>query len=124
MLALRSPQDAYRRVDFDARVEGADPHALVALCYEQLIAGISAAIYANESSNISARSKAITRALAAVTALQMGVARGQVVAVALQQYYASIRRALLDSALDFSPQTLATIRQDLTEVAAALMRSR
>jgi hypothetical protein len=42
----------------------------------------------------------------------------------LQQYYASIRRALLDSALDFSPQTLATIRQDLTEVAAALMRSR
>ena len=30
MLALRNPQEAYRRVDFDARIEGASAAQLVA----------------------------------------------------------------------------------------------
>ena len=47
MLAMRSPHEAYRRVDFDARVAGADPGQLVTLCYEQLISALGTAVYAN-----------------------------------------------------------------------------
>ena len=43
MLMLRSPHEAYRKVDFDARVAGATPQQLVALCYEQLIAALGTA---------------------------------------------------------------------------------
>lgn len=35
MRYLRDPSEAYRRVDFDARVFGADPRQLVDLCLEQ-----------------------------------------------------------------------------------------
>lgn len=48
MLALRNPSEAYRRVDFDARVEGADPASLVLLCYETLTAALGSAIFAAE----------------------------------------------------------------------------
>jgi len=33
MIARRTPDSVYRRVDFDARVNGADPMELVGLCY-------------------------------------------------------------------------------------------
>ncbi len=120
MLALRSPHEAYRKVDFDARVEGADPRQLLALCYEQLIEAIGSALSAHASDNNQARSQAVTRALAAVTALQLGVAGEGGVANALLQFYASIRSALLDCALHFAPGTLTDIRRDVAEVAAAL----
>ncbi|MCB2058681.1 MAG: flagellar protein FliS, partial [Novosphingobium sp.] len=66
-----SPQETYRRVDFDARVAGADPRQLVALCYEQLIAALGSAIYAATSGDNALKSASLTRALAALTALQL-----------------------------------------------------
>ena len=48
MLARHNPQDAYRRVDFDARVNGCDPMELVGLCYEHLIAALGSAMFAHE----------------------------------------------------------------------------
>lgn len=41
---LRSPADAYRKVDFDARMAGTDPSQLALLCYEQLAAALDRAI--------------------------------------------------------------------------------
>ncbi len=120
MLALRTPQEAYRRVDFDARVAGADPQQLVVLCYEQVITALASALFAHESGNNHAKSQAITRALAAITALQLGVAGHKGIAASLHNFYASVRRALLDAALDFAPARIATIRQDLIEIASAL----
>ena len=120
MLALRNPQEAYRRVDFDARIAGADPRQLVALCYEQVTTALASALFAHAGGNNHAKSQAITRALAAITALQLGVAGNQGVAASLHSFYASVRRALLDAALDFAPARIAAIRQDLIEIAGAL----
>lgn len=120
MLALRNPQEAYRRVDFDARVAGADPKQLVVLCYEQVTTALASALFAHEGGNNHAKSQAITRALAAVTALQLGIAGHQGVAASLHNFYASVRRALLDAALDFAPAQIAAIRHDLIDIAAAL----
>ncbi len=124
MLALRSPQDAYRKVDFDARVEGADPRALVALCYEQLIAALGSAAFAHERADNGLKSKSLTRALAAITALQLGVNGSDGVAGALRQFFEAARRSILDSALAFDAAAIAAIRQDCADILRAMQAAR
>jgi flagellar protein FliS len=120
MLASRSPNEAYRRVDFDARVEGADPRHLVGLCYEQLVASLGSALFAQERGDNSLKSQALTRALSAITALQLGVSGEDATAQALRHLYEATRRAVLDSAINFDAATLATIRQDFIEISRAM----
>ena len=119
MLALRNPHEAYRRVDFDARIEGAGPAQLVALCYEQADAALASALFAAARGDNHAKSQAITRALSSITALQIGVRGEEGVADALRQFYGSVRRALLDSALHFDEVTIAAVRRDLADIAKA-----
>lgn len=121
MLALRSPHEAYRKVDFDARVAGADPQQLVALCYEQLIGALGSAIFAHESHDNRLKSQSLTRALSALTALQMGISRDAAIAPALFQLYDAARRAVLDSVLAFDPKTLSAVRQDFIDISRALL---
>ena len=120
MLAIRSPHEAYRRVDFDARVEGADPRHLVGMCYEQLISSLGSAIFAQERSDNSLKSQALTRALAAITALQLGVSGDDTTAKALHHLYEAARRAILDSALQFDSEILGTIRKDFIDISRAM----
>jgi flagellin-specific chaperone FliS len=120
MLAIRSPHEAYRRVDFDARVKGADPRQLVALCYEQLVSSLGSAIFAQERGDNSLKSQALTRALSATTALQLGVSGDDSTAQALRHLYEATRRAVLDSAISFDAKTLATIRQDFIDISRAM----
>ncbi len=120
MLARLSPNEAYRRVDFDARVSGADPGQLVSLCYEQLIAALGSALFAYERGDNLLKSQSLTRAISAITALQLGVSGDGPVAAALRQLYEAARRSVLDSALDFDPAKISTIRQDFVEIAGAL----
>ena len=42
------PTEAYRRIDFDARVSGADSRQLVDLCLEQVIGSVARAVHAEE----------------------------------------------------------------------------
>lgn len=123
MLYSRSPHEAYRRVDFDARVEGADPRELVKLCYEALTGALGTAIYADERQDDRLKSQSLTRALSAVTALQLGVNGEEDISVALHQFYQATRRAILDSALEFDAETMASIRQDFIEISRALSAS-
>ena len=120
MLARHNPQDAYRRVDFDARVNGCDPMELVGLCYEHLIAALGSAMFAHERGDNATKSKALTRALSALTALQLGVNGTEGVAAALRQFYLATRQALLDSVLNFNPELIANVRRDFVEIASAL----
>lgn len=123
LLARHNPQDAYRRVDFDARVSGCDPMELVGLCYEHLIAAIGSAMFAHERGDNAGKSQAMTRALSALTALQLGVNGTEGVAAALRQFYQATRQALLDSVLTFNPTQMARVRADFVEIASALTQS-
>lgn len=123
MLALRSPNEAYRRVDFDARVEGSDPRHLVGLCYEQLISSLGSAIFAQERGDNALKSKSLTRALSAITALQLGVSGDDSMAQALRHLYEAARCAILDSALNFDAGKLGTIRKDFIDIAHAMNSS-
>ncbi|CDO35557.1 flagellar export chaperone FliS [Novosphingobium sp. KN65.2] len=120
MLAHRSPHEAYRRVDFDARVKGATPSELVHLCYEHLVSALGTAIHANSNGDNSLKSRSMTRALTAVTALQLGVSGESDMAAALNHLYESARRTLLDNAVNFNPQTIDTLRTDFMEIGQAL----
>ena len=120
MLASTDPHEAYRRSAFDARVQSGDTAALVLLCLEQALAGLGGALLANERGDPAARSKALTRALTAVTALEMGVDRSAPLAGSLLLLYGAARRAVLDSVVSFDPAVLSPVRQDLLEIEAAL----
>ena len=120
MLAQRNPDTAYRRVDFDARVASASPSDLVKLCYEQLVSALGRALIAQDRGDNRMKSEALTRAVSALNALQMGVSGSGDMADALHQLYASARRAVLDSVLAFDAATIGRIRQDFIEISAAL----
>jgi flagellin-specific chaperone FliS len=120
MLAQHNPQTVYRRIDFDARVSTSDPGELVELCYEQLISALGTALFAQEKNDNRLKSEALTRAVSALTALQLGVSGQGSVVDALHQIYDAARRSVLDSVLRFKPATIAAIRQDFIDIARAL----
>lgn len=120
MLALRSPHEAYRRVDFDARVEGASPQQLVGMCYETLASALGTALYAHGQGDNRLKSQSLTRALSAITALQLGVTGDEAVTAALRQLYHSARRSILDCVIAFDAEVVATMRQDFVDIARAL----
>ena len=116
----RSPQEAYRRVEFDARVSGADPAGLVLVCFEQFDRGLAAALAADCAGDNQRRSAGLTSALAAVTALQLGIDPASSMAASLGHYYAAARRTLLDCVLEFLSAAISALRSDFAEVAVAL----
>ena len=124
MLAHRNPQEAYRRVDFDARVAGSNPAHLVGLCYESAASAMSRALHAHASGDNHAKSQALTRALAAITALQMGISGDTGVAASLRQFYGAVRKCLLDSALTFDAAAIAGFRNDLLEISETLLAAK
>ena len=120
MRPFQSPHEAYRRVDFDARVNGASPSELVHLCYDHLTGALGTAIHAHAIGDNGLKSRSMTRALTAITALQMGVSGESGVAAALNQLYEAARRTILDSALSFDSGSIANLRQDFIEIGQAL----
>lgn len=123
MLVQRSPHEAYRRVDFDARVKGATPAELVHLCYEHLVSALGTALHAEGLGDNNLKSRSMTRALTAITALQLGVSGEEGVAGALRQLYESARRTILDAAVVFDSGRIATLRDDFAEIGRALQGS-
>lgn len=119
MMALNSPHETYRRVDFDARVAVADPAALVGVCFEQLTGAIGTALFAEKNGDAALKSQSLTRALTAVTALQMGISEDNAVGLALRQLYDAARQSILDSAIQFDSGRLQNIRSDFIEIGEA-----
>lgn len=120
MHAPRNPGQAYRRIEFDARVAGADPRELVLVCYDQLGEALGRALSAAAAGNNRAKSEALTRALSALTALQMGVDVRSSVAPALLEFYSAGRSAVLGSVLNFNAGALTRLRGDAADIAFAL----
>ena len=121
MLLNRDPTEAYRKVDFDARVKGATSRQLVDLCLEQVAGSLGRAIHAALCGDNGAKSTALTRAVAALTALQLGVDADVPTGQALLQLYQSARTTILDSVLDFDAAKLGEIRQDFIEIREAML---
>lgn len=120
MHLLTTPSQAYRRVDFDARVAVGDPRELVLVCFDQLGHALGRAQAASAAGDNQAKSEALTRALAAIAALQLGIDPAAVMAAALRQFYAGARRVLLDNVIDYDPAVIGALARDLGDVGRAL----
>lgn len=116
----RSPREAYRRIDFDARVEMAQPQELVALSYEKLVSALGTAIHAHDRGDGRLKSDSVTRALSAVMALRLGIRGEDAVSNALHTLYEGAGRTILDSVLDFDAAALGQLRDDFIEISTAL----
>ncbi len=123
MLAERNPTAAYRRVEFDARVQASDSRQLLALCYEQLITALGSALFAHEKLDNRLKSESLTRAISALTALQLGISENGSLAGVLHQLYTAARQSILGNVISFDPQKIAEIRQDFIEISTAIANS-
>ena len=121
MLGARSAADTYRTIDYDARVAGSSPQDLVIVSYEYFVAALDAAIFAHEAHNNAHKSAALTRALAMLTALQLGIDPGHALAPPLARLYESARRAVLDSVVRFDAPALRRVRADFAEISRAFV---
>jgi flagellar protein FliS len=119
MYLHQTAQEAYRKVDFEARVAGTGPRDLVALCFEQLHTALGTALWAHERRDNAVKSQALTRALAALSALELGVAPEAPLARDLLLLYRSGRATLLANVPHFDAARVKALRSDLAEVARA-----
>ena len=116
MPSRMTPREAYARVALDARVGGAGPSELVELCLETLVEALDGALYAHRTGDPAAKSKAMARAVAALTGLILGVVPGVPLSSALTLLYGAARHEVLDSVVRFDPIALATLRTDFSEI--------
>lgn len=123
MAVLLKPAEAYRRVALDARVAGADPAQLVLLCYEQLTDSLGQAIEASARGDNPRRSAAMTKAMSALTALQLGLDPGHALSATLSDFFSGVRRVLLDNVPAFDAAAVAAIKSDVVDVADGLIRA-
>ncbi|MFV0643263.1 MAG: flagellar protein FliS [Sphingomonadaceae bacterium] len=117
LTGLRDPGEAYRRSEVDARIAGASPVQLVVLCCEQVSAGITAALRADRCGDRAKRSAGVTRALSALTALEMGIAHDHPFAGLLMHIYGHARTVILDSVTNFDHGKLKSVQQDFVDLA-------
>lgn len=112
-------ETAYRRTNFDARVSGAKPEQLVRMCFEQVVTALGSAVRAHEARDQSRKSSSLTRAHAALTALEMGIDNDAPLSDALRQLFASAREVILGCVTKFDADGLGRVRDDFQEIGAA-----
>ena len=117
----RRPSAHYRAMDVTARVEGASPHRLVAILYEELLVAIASAAAAVRAADFGRRGEQQARALKLVAALRDGLdyAAGGEVARTLASVYGEVRRLLMAAVRDGAPERFDEARALVAEMAEA-----
>lgn len=121
MLARRvAPAEAYRQVDFEARVYGASRQELVAICFEQLIGSLGTAIYAKRMGDAYLSSRSMSRAVSSLLALEMGISGDDGLAGAMRDLYQGARNSIIGCSVNYDEKILQTIRKDFVEIWQAM----
>lgn len=117
----RDPEATYRQVDAAGRTGEADPHALVALLYDELIRALRATAYAAQHGQQRVRSEKATRAIAILFALEAGLDfdRGGEVSKTLSRLYQGARQTVINASLGSDPAPFAEVADNLQEIADA-----
>jgi len=111
----------YRNVDVTSRIEGASPHRLVAILYEELLvslAGLKAAVEARDDRR---RREAQARALTLLAALESSIdfERGGDIAPLLASCYSEAKRLVGDVATQGETAGIEEARKIIGEIATA-----
>ena len=111
----------YAAVHSGSRIEGATPHALVKVLFDELLIALEAAALAERNNDRLKVSDKQARAMSILIALESSLDfdRGGDVAMGLAQIYREARRLLLVSAKERNPQPVEQARDIIAEIADA-----
>lgn len=115
------PAATYRSVDVNSRVDGASPHALIALLYEDLLRELRLAALATERRDFAARSARSTKALAILFALESGLDfdKGGDVAATLSRFYRGARESVTRASVGQDAALFRSVAANVEEIAAS-----
>ena len=119
MLARARPGDAYRESNFDARLVTSGREDLILICFDDLIENLGVLEIAETRNDRAVRSRALTRCVTALTALELGIDREAEMAASLAQFYGAAKALLLDSIRVVDLDKIRELRDDLREIALA-----
>ncbi len=114
-------QASYQNVDLSSRVEGASPHQLIALLFEEALNTLDAMTAAATRRDLVRLSAAQARALSIVGGLQasLDIERGGELAQSLAEVYREASRLILASGKASEPMFAQQARTMLAEIASA-----
>ncbi len=115
------PAQTYRSVDLAARTGGADPHALVALLYEEAVRALRSAAWATINQRYAMKSERMTRAMAILFALEAGLDfdKGGDLSLTLSRLYAGLRQQIADASIGHDPHPFTAAAASLADIAEA-----
>jgi flagellar protein FliS len=111
----------YRNIDVSSRVEGASPHRLVVILFEELLGSIEAAQAADRQGNMPKRAERQNRALSILHALEASLdfEKGGEIAVGLSSIYREARRLITLGAREGQAEPVEQARGMLVDIAGA-----
>lgn len=111
----------YRNIENQSRVDGASPHRLIAILFEELLRAIDATKLAMERADIARQADRQARALSILQALDasLDTTRGGEVAVNLSKIYREGRRLIALGTRERRPELVARARDMLADIASA-----
>jgi flagellar protein FliS len=115
------PAQTYRSVDLAGRTGGADPHALVALLYEEAIRALKSAAWATANDNYTMKSDRVTKATAILFALEAGLDfdKGGDLSHTLSRLYTGLRGQVVDASIGQDPRPFLAAANSLADIAEA-----
>lgn len=118
-----SAQDAYRRVELDARIEASDSGDLTRICLEEAIAALGQALLALEREPGRAPGPPLSRAHSILLWLTRGIAPDNPMREQLRLFYGGLAATIVSNLRTPSATELAQVRTDLADLLAAADQS-
>ena len=114
----------YAAVHAGSRIEGASPHGLVKILFDELLFALDAAALAERQADRAKASDKQARAMSILHALESSLDfdRGGEIAVGLSQIYREARRLLIAGARERRPEDVEQARAMIGEIAEAWER--
>jgi flagellar secretion chaperone FliS len=111
----------YQNVDLRSRIEGASPHQLVAILFEEALRALDAMAAAAERGDFVQRGERQSKALRIIHGLETSLdfEQGGEVARGLAAIYAEARRLTIAAGRDDEPAKIRQARDMLAEIAGA-----
>lgn len=111
----------YQSVDIASRIEGATPHQLVQLMYEELLKSIDAMAVAAKRGDYIQRGQHLSRALNVLTGLETSLDfdKGGEIATGLAAIYRETRRLVIEGGRESDPIMIVKARDLIHEISTA-----
>lgn len=121
---LLSPDEAYRKVELDARIEGSDGEGLAKICLEAVIQSLDRACIAHSRGKAIMRNEALTRANMIILGMERALDPANPLSGAIREFYGGAKFTIAGAISDFDGPAISRLRDDFDEILSALFEKR